>query len=146
MQRSRKNHQTSDLSHYAFVIIIVITRLAIRHMSISVSDKSQARMVFLGGHPDKYQPPFVVVCVCVCTALSGIYYSGHLSKNVTLHLLTPLTLHVAVFLQCHTDHLSPSVLKPVSIREIRDQKYCRRWDANQSPLELQASAIATRPP
>jgi len=36
------------------------------HHKVNIVD-TEARMVFVGGHPTKYYPPSIVrVCVCVC--------------------------------------------------------------------------------
>ena len=58
-------------------------------------------MVFLGGHPAKYQPPSIVCAVCasayVCVLLCQVFIIVvHLGNIVIYYQLSPLTSQVTV--------------------------------------------------
>ena len=86
--------------------------------------------------------------VCVRALLCLVFIIAvHLGNEVIFYQLSPLTLQGTVNSHNATQTiLSPSVPKTVSIRKNKSLKYRRRWGVNPSPLALQASAFATRPP
>ena len=70
----------------------------------------------------------------------------HLSNKVIFYELSRLTLQVTVNSHNATQTiLSPSVPEAVSIREINLEN-SQKVGREPSPLALQASALATRPP
>ena len=61
----------------ALIIIIIITRLVTRHMSIGEAmNRRRGWSSLVVTQPSTGQQIWCVRCVSVCTALSGIYYSG----------------------------------------------------------------------
>lgn len=79
-----------------------------------------------------------------CTALYGIYYGGPSWQRG--NLLPVITADIQGTVNSRNDTqtiLSPCVPETIDSKN-KSLKYRRRWDANPSPLALQASALATR--
>ena len=75
-------------------------------------------MVFLGGHPAKYYPPYVVCAVCKCVRALlclGFIIAYHLGNRLIFYPLSPMTLQVTV----NSCNATQTILNP-SVPEIRN--------------------------
>ena len=100
------------------IIIIIITRLVTRHISIAYEAMNRMRgwSSLVVTQPSTSHHLLCVQCVrvniCVCTALPGRLFikAAHLGNMVSFYQLSPLTSQVIVnSAMSHTDHLNPSV-------------------------------------
>ena len=85
---------------------------------------------------------------CVRALLCLVFIIAvHLGNEVIfLPVVTADITGHSEFPQCHTDHLKSLQAGDCIDSRNKSLKYHRRWSANPSPLALQASALATRPP
>ena len=90
------------------------------------------------------EPPSVVRAVRVCVLLYLIFIIAvYLDNKITFYPLLPLTLHVFLYSCNATQSLCAG---DCIDSKYESQKYRQRWGVNPSPLVLQVSASATRPP